>query len=349
MTKSRSLRTNGEEAAYVALSHCWAKHQPLTTKKGTLQQRKKGIPLVNVPQAFQDAILVTRKLGIGYLWIGSLCIIQNDSDDWVREAARKCSVYQNATLTISADAARGSTQGLLKQVSARRFSPAVALPVSGNDLNSNPVYIREIAVGSWERPGELGGLHLMDIQRAEPLLGRAWVLQEWLLSRRISHFCSGELFWECNTPMQCEYKIRGVPICQILDVTATPATSDPTARVQMARLEFVDPSANFRDLRDRRVGRQRRDKNPSVDGGEMIPDVNDPDTGSTESNDLTLIILMRTELEFGRTDLDGLALRKVGETQGQTFERVGKVTLRDYDRNWKVWMSESSQTTVVII
>lgn len=499
--------TNGEEAAYIALSHCWGKHQPLTTKKGTLQQRKKRIPLVDVPQTFQDAILVTRKLGIRYLWIDSLCIIQDDDGDWAREAARMCSVYQNATLTISADAARDGTQGLLRQVSARRFPPAVALPVSGDEGNSNPVYFREMAVSSWDRPGEIGGLHLMNIQRAEPLFGRAWVLQEWLLSRRIAHFCSGELFWECNTLMQCECqmnpcseairqptaddgltrasfhrfltadqehhgtrlvwpqvvreftqrgitmvtdrlpamsglaefakmhakddylfglwksdlpasllwslgppprvplgveedplkskrqdpyyaptwswasttgsiwydlaegnasfidKIRREPMCQIMDVTATPATSNPYGPASRGEIRIRGPVGPLpRRSRQRpgwyvwnlavensRGGWQRRDKNGSTDDGEMIPDVNDPDTVFTESDNLTLIILMRTELAFGRTDLDGLALRKVGEAREQTFERVGKVTLRDYDRNWKVWMSQSSQTTVTIL
>ncbi|GAB1312806.1 hypothetical protein MFIFM68171_03016 [Madurella fahalii] len=497
----------GEEAAYIALSHCWGKHQPLTTEIGTLQERKERIPLADVPQTFQDAILVTRKLGIDYLWIDSLCIIQDDSKDWEREAARMCSVYQNATLTISADAAGDSTQGLLKQVSARRFPPAVALPLAGDDVNSNPVYIREIPVGSYERPGELGGLHLVEIQRGEPLFGRAWVLQEWLLSRRIAHFCSGEFFWECNTLMQCECqvkpcseaisqltpeegltrasfhrfqaadregnaaclawpqvvreftqrgitkmtdrlpamsglaqfaklraeedylcglwksdlqasllwalgpppqaplgvepdrlkskrltpyyaptwswasvtghiwydlaegnsgfteKIRRQPICQILGAKVTPATSNPYGSAsggEIRILGHVGPlPRRARQTRDRYVwgllsegsrgDRRRRGNNPSTDDGEIIPDVNDPDPVFTELDDLTLVILMRTELTYGRTDLDGLALRKVEGAQEETFERVGKVTLRDYDKNWKHWMSQSSEATVLIV
>lgn len=503
------FETMGEEAAYIALSHCWGKHQPLTTTTETLEQRKKGIPLLDVPLTFRDAILVTRKLGIDYLWIDSLCIIQNDQEDWAREAARMCSVYQYATLTISADAAKDGTQGLLKQVSARRFPPAVALPLTGGHETNNTVYIREIPVAARELPGELGGSHLVDIQRGEPLFGRAWVLQEWLLSQRIAHFCSGELFWECNTHMQCECRIpacseavtqhtpeeglmrasffagrtveqnrtharlvwpqvvreftqRGITkvtdrlpamsglaqfakihaeehylcglwksdlpesllwslgppprapvgveskplkskrlvpyyaptwswasvtgsiwydhaegnswvtqetrteaMCQILEASVTPRPNNPlglhivSGGVVRIRGPIGPLPRRWRHRPDwyswelssesSRAGRRRRDNNPGTSDGEMTPDVNDPDLEPTRLDDLTLIILMSTEAEYKMKNLHGLALRKVGGDQEQTFERVGKVTLRNYDKDWKRWTSQCAETTVTVV
>jgi hypothetical protein len=68
----------GEAANYIALSHCWGSDQNLTTERATLPERLRGIGWDTLPKTFQDAINITRMLGIRYLWIDSLCIIQND-------------------------------------------------------------------------------------------------------------------------------------------------------------------------------------------------------------------------------------------------------------------------------
>jgi hypothetical protein len=116
---------------YVALSHCWGddEHPPLTTTKGTFEARKRGISLAELPQTFRDAILLTRKLGFDYLWIDSLCIIQDDESDWIIQSAQMAGVYQGAILTISADGAQNSHEGLFSSVSNRSTaSMAVRTP-----------------------------------------------------------------------------------------------------------------------------------------------------------------------------------------------------------------------------
>ena len=67
----------------------------------------------DIPKTFQDAIIVTHFLGFQYLWIDSLCIIQDDLNDWAEESAKMSTIYADATLTIAASAAPDDTHGFL--------------------------------------------------------------------------------------------------------------------------------------------------------------------------------------------------------------------------------------------
>lgn len=95
------VETSGEEGSYIALSHCWGDSKPLTTTKATLKLRLGRLFTSELPVAFQEAIEIVRMLDIRYLWIDSLCILQDDLQDWDLEAARMASVYENAHLTIA--------------------------------------------------------------------------------------------------------------------------------------------------------------------------------------------------------------------------------------------------------
>ncbi len=66
---------------YTALSHRWGDVQPLTTQTATIEERKAGIPWQLLPKTFQDAATATKSIGVDYLWIDSLCIVQDDHDD----------------------------------------------------------------------------------------------------------------------------------------------------------------------------------------------------------------------------------------------------------------------------
>jgi len=104
--------TSGELGAYITLSHCWGSSKQFTTTKTTLASRKAGIDYELLPKTYQDAIFITRLLGIRYLWIDSLCICQDDNGDWQRESAKMGLVYSNAYLTIAAASAKDSSVGL---------------------------------------------------------------------------------------------------------------------------------------------------------------------------------------------------------------------------------------------
>lgn len=91
------------------------------TFKDNIDDRIQGIEVHKLPKTFQDAVRVTRELGKRYLWIDSLCIIQDDPDDWKREAMKMETVYSMAYLTIAATSAHDSAQGFLKPRQQREF------------------------------------------------------------------------------------------------------------------------------------------------------------------------------------------------------------------------------------
>jgi hypothetical protein len=99
------LRDSSEHpprARYICLSHRWAQSVPLTTTVETLECRKQSIPLGSLSQTLRDAVSLCRAFGIKYLWIDSLCILQNSTSDWEIESAKMGVYYQNSWLTLAA-------------------------------------------------------------------------------------------------------------------------------------------------------------------------------------------------------------------------------------------------------
>lgn len=89
--------SKGEAVPYVTLSHCWGQTDSIhsiQTERHNLRDHKKVIKFLSLPKTFQDAVTLCRELGIKYLWIDSLCIIQNDEADWVTESAKMGSIYE---------------------------------------------------------------------------------------------------------------------------------------------------------------------------------------------------------------------------------------------------------------
>ena len=74
--------TKGKKGRYFCLSHCWGTEgMPIRTTRETIHSIRSGVAVASLPATFRDAVEVTRKLGCQYLWIDSLCIIQDDSHD----------------------------------------------------------------------------------------------------------------------------------------------------------------------------------------------------------------------------------------------------------------------------
>lgn len=93
------------EPPYAALSHMWgdmSNRPPLRTLMSNYKDMKNGIPVSTLPKNLLQAMIVTRRLGLRYLWIDSLCIIQDSSSDWKAEAATMHEVYKYAEVTIVA-------------------------------------------------------------------------------------------------------------------------------------------------------------------------------------------------------------------------------------------------------
>ncbi|KAK5661625.1 hypothetical protein OQA88_9725 [Cercophora sp. LCS_1] len=97
-TKVALIESQGGTGRYIALTHCWGGSQPLITARESLAARRANIDWDSLPETFQDAILVTRALGISYIWINSLCIIQNDAADWEVQSASMADIYAPSSL-----------------------------------------------------------------------------------------------------------------------------------------------------------------------------------------------------------------------------------------------------------
>ena len=182
-------------ARFAALSHCWGMTQHLVTTKSSLNAHKTGISLRSLAKTFQDAITVCRFLGICYMWADSLCILQDDEEDWKTESQKMGHVYQYAYLVISADAAIDGSVGCFTQRDVFKCFE------SQSDGRSDSV------VQLYARPAIEHSQYvntLADHEYRDPLSHRAWVLQEWLLATRTLHFTRQELVWDCRTSFCCE-------------------------------------------------------------------------------------------------------------------------------------------------
>jgi hypothetical protein len=201
-----------EKGAWLALSHCWGHGPHFTTTTVTIAARKQSINFDDLPKTFQDAVFVTRALGYRYIWIDSLCILQDDGNDWASEAAKMFSYYRHATLTIAVDAAAGDNEGFLHKL--RPGAEIVAtIPVKWgkkrSERNKKDKIFSDDRTGdpsSQTNPSAPDKLFLRKLpteaeEKAiseQPLFKRAWTLQESLLSPRMVHYSSEQLVWECQ-------------------------------------------------------------------------------------------------------------------------------------------------------
>ncbi|OCK84014.1 HET-domain-containing protein [Lepidopterella palustris CBS 459.81] len=100
--------TKGEMSHWISLSHCWGKRPIAKTELANFESMCRGITLQRLPKTFQDSVILTRQLGIRYLWIDSICIIQDSPADWETEAAKMADIYKKAYLTVVAASAKDS-------------------------------------------------------------------------------------------------------------------------------------------------------------------------------------------------------------------------------------------------
>lgn len=175
--KVRLHEGNGEKLRYATLSHCWGKYQPLSTTKENLSDHLTGIMWSSLPRTFQDAVVITHGLGIHYLWIDSLCIIQNEKDDWEREAAQMKNIYTYCCFSIAAAGGNDSRHGL---------------------------FPREQDENSQGKDREFARCARHYLWTSSVLFTRAWVLQERLLSPRIIYFYEDEVLMECPSNVRCQ-------------------------------------------------------------------------------------------------------------------------------------------------
>ncbi|KAK3615313.1 hypothetical protein LTR56_026669 [Elasticomyces elasticus] len=188
---------------YTTLSHCWRGLTFLRLLLGNESAFRDAIPVLELSKTFKEAMEVTRRLGVPYIWIDSLCIIQDSEEDWRQEAARMGEVYQGSYCNIAATAAKDGRDGLFRKrtlldVEPCRVQAAWAPPRNGTYFSKATYFCRDL--GSW-------GSEVQDTL----LLSRGWVSQEVVLARRTLHFGRKQVSWECVDKRACETYPDRVP------------------------------------------------------------------------------------------------------------------------------------------
>lgn len=171
--------TNFINKHYACLSYCWGEREFISTNHSNLQDHLSDVPWSQLPKTFQEALEISRCLGIRYLWIDSLCIVQNDPEDWLRESAEMAGIYSNSFITLAAADSTDPRGGLL--TGRTTYHEAAEITVEEDPRLRLFARIRD------------GGVHDM------PFFNRAWVFQERLLSPRVVYFGARNLSWECRT------------------------------------------------------------------------------------------------------------------------------------------------------
>ncbi|KAI1379041.1 heterokaryon incompatibility protein-domain-containing protein [Hypoxylon crocopeplum] len=201
----------GTRARYAALSHCWgARAKRLETKQATLETLKSTVPWADLPPTFQDAADVARCLGLRYLWIDSLCIVQDSAADWEVESSRMAGVYRDASVTIAAVSSASSDDPFLKPRNPGLRGMLLGLGISRAEQQMTPEELGLVAPQVESAPFFALGIRPLAVHAtAGPLSDRAWTFQEEKLSSRILRFSETELSFECRRGIACECDMYG--------------------------------------------------------------------------------------------------------------------------------------------
>ncbi|KAL7628307.1 hypothetical protein AAE478_002507 [Parahypoxylon ruwenzoriense] len=174
---------------YVALSYCWGKGVFFKTTDSNIQLLMRGFSLAQLPATIQDAVYITRKLKLEYIWVDALCIIQDNLKDWEQQSAKMCSIYEQAYLTIAASSAASADTSFLKRSSQPlKFQRRID---DRNILAARALCTNGCHYDSWT-------------ETPEPLLTRGWTLQESILATRTISYSTSELQWQCRSSLSCQ-------------------------------------------------------------------------------------------------------------------------------------------------
>ena len=174
-----------EPIRYLALSYTWgdrAVHERYFTTTETYKQHCTAIPRKLLPNLFVDALTVTQNLGIRYLWIDALCIVQGEGGDWEKEAERMHATFSAAYCVLAASRCTGTNDRFLAE---RQQHPSATFRdhglAFGEDIDD---FQLEVIDGTMNK--------------------RGWVLQERALARRTIYFAEKQTYWECGQGIRCE-------------------------------------------------------------------------------------------------------------------------------------------------
>lgn len=187
------------QGSYATLSHCWGLKGSFKLTTSNYAQLQQVIPFNTLPPLYRDAIETSRRLQIRYLWIDSLCIIQNGDNftDWKQESAHMDKIYSGSFVNISAADAPDANHSLFHD----------------RNLDALCSQTLELPVGSITTRFLLLDYNFWRTEVSNAVINsRAWVLQERLLSPRVLYFGQRQILWECQQKEDAEIYPEGLLI-----------------------------------------------------------------------------------------------------------------------------------------
>jgi Heterokaryon incompatibility protein (HET) len=185
------------DVEYLTLSHCWGGANMFLLESSTADSLFSGVELSTMPKTFRDAMNITTRLGYNYLWIDSLCIMQDSNEDWMRESRMMDQIYRHSVCTISALAAFDSREGCFVKRNPLQYrscdiSAIIELPLQIRGEYMYRLYFEGSMSYIHSRHGN-DGLQgsLLHLRK------RGWVFQEDLMSPRTLYFGEDGIRWEC--------------------------------------------------------------------------------------------------------------------------------------------------------
>lgn len=204
LDNQKILSTHGESGSYIALSYCWGKSGKniLLSRDNLRDFQTRGVNINILPKTVRDAIQITKRIGVRYLWVDALCIIQQEQDlkDFKIEALKMAEYYRNAYVTISVALAADCSKGFLGDRQSSKVAPCEVkyTPKIHYSIRTGPVS------GAYIHLLKHGDLH-EDNLKPEPIDTRAWALQESELSPRILSFKAEHFSFQCDGQLFSEY------------------------------------------------------------------------------------------------------------------------------------------------
>ncbi|KAI0380851.1 heterokaryon incompatibility protein-domain-containing protein [Hypomontagnella monticulosa] len=180
-------------STYVTLSYVWG----TGPKCFLLQDNKDELMRPNglarywntIPLTIKDAIKLVRKLGLQYLWVDSLCLVQDDGEDMKRGISVMDDIYEQSLFTLVASGGGGTSSGL----------PGISQPRKASQIMGEVLPGIRLLVS-----------HEMDaLLRQTPYDKRAWTYQEYVLARRKLVFVNNMVYFQCQNATWSEDSLDG--------------------------------------------------------------------------------------------------------------------------------------------
>ncbi|KAK2612607.1 hypothetical protein QQS21_001379 [Conoideocrella luteorostrata] len=186
------------DTQYAALSHRWGADKSFVLNSANITVFQQALPISEISATIRNSIVVTRAIGLRYLWADSMCIVQDDPSDWARESASMAKVYGLSTCTIAAANSGCGDTGFFATRNQYRVRPCL-VPSPFKTGSKYSFYIRS---------QYLNRIHDREVKNS-PWYNRGWVFQERVLSPRLLIFSGTQILWACEQQQAAETWPRG--------------------------------------------------------------------------------------------------------------------------------------------